>query len=128
MPHHREHHVRARSAATSAMIANQCLHLIYNGQSRTIQHNAPPYILGRNPSSDLLVEADLVSRVHAYCVYRRGKFILIDQSTNGTFVKTAEGREVYLRREEIPLIGRGIIGLGETTSIDNGQLLQFICV
>jgi len=107
---------------------NQNLNLIYHGQSKSLTQNSPSFILGRNPGNDLVVEAELVSRAHAYCVYRRGKFILIDQSTNGTFVKTGEGQEVYLRREEIPLLGSGLIGLGESTRTDNGQLIQYICV
>jgi len=118
-----------RSSITSTY-ANlvQSLHLVYQGKSVTVQSNSKPFVIGRSITSDLVVDADLVSRIHAHCAYRRGKFILIDQSTNGTFVKTAEGREVYLRREEIPLVGRGVISLGESSRADNGQILQFICV
>lgn len=118
-----------RSTITSSQgNAVQSLHLIYKGKSVAIQCNSKAFVLGRGITSDLVIEAGLVSRTHAYCVYRREKFILIDQSTNGTFVKTAEGREVYLRREEIPLVGRGVISLGESSRADNGQMLQFICV
>jgi len=105
----------------------QSLHLIYRGKSVSVQSNSKAFVIGRSVTSDLVIEAGLVSRTHAYCVYRREKFIFIDQSTNGTFVKTAEGREVYLRREEIPLIGRGTISLGESNRVDNGQIVQFIC-
>jgi len=114
--------------AVSEVESNLNLHLIYRGINKSIQHDSPPFVLGRSSESDLVVEADLVSRVHAYCIYRRGKFILIDQSTNGTFVQNADNREVYMRREEIPLVGRGMIGLGESTQTDNGQVLQFICI
>jgi hypothetical protein len=44
------------------------------------------------------LEADLASRAHCRLEYNRGKFILVDQSTNGTFVCTQDGKEVYLRR------------------------------
>lgn len=116
-----------RSSASS-LDNNQSLHLVYKAVNKAIQHNSPPFVLGRSPDSDLVIEAELVSRIHAYCTYRRGKFILIDQSTNGTFVQSADNREVYLRREEIPLVGRGFIGLGESTSMDHGQIIQYICV
>lgn len=112
----------------SDLQTNQSLHLIYQGLSRKISADSPPFVIGRSPENDLVVDAELVSRVHAYCTYRRGKFILIDQSTNGTFVKSAENQEMYLRREEIPLSGRGVIGLGESTAEDHGQLIQFICI
>jgi len=114
--------------STASMAVNQSLHFIYQGLTKTIQQNSQAFVLGRSPENNLVIEAPLVSRVHAYCVYRRGKFILIDQSTNGTYVKTGEGREIYLRREELPLVGRGLIGLGETASRDNGQIIQYICV
>jgi len=113
--------------STASMAVNQSLHLIYQGLTKTIQQQSQAFVLGRSPDNNLVIEAPLVSRVHAYCVYRRGKFILIDQSTNGTYVKTGEGREIYLRREEVPLVGRGIIGLGETATRDNGQIIQYIC-
>jgi len=122
-----ERDITVIGATISPTMSNHCLHLIYQDQSQTIQNNSSAFFMGRNPDSNLMVEAELVSRVHAYCVYRRGKFILIDQSTNGTFVKSNEGREIYIRREEVPLVGRGLIGLGESTAIDKGQLLQFIC-
>ena len=118
-----------RNAVTSTHGGRvQSLHLIYRGKSVSVQSNSKAFVLGRSVTSDLDIEAALVSRMHAYCVYRREKFILIDQSTNGTFVKTAEGREVYLRREEIPLVGRGTISLGESSREDNGQVVQFISV
>lgn len=107
--------------------STQSLYLIYAGKSTTVRCNSQIFVIGRSITSDLVIEANLVSRTHAHCVFRREKFILIDQSTNGTFVKTAEGREVYLRREEIPLIGRGTISFGESSQVDNGQILQFIC-
>lgn len=114
--------------STASMVINQSLNLIYQGVTKTIQQDSQAFVLGRSPENNLVIEAPLVSRVHAYCVYRRGKFILIDQSTNGTYVKSGDGREIYLRREEVPLVGRGVIGLGETASRDNGQIVQYLCV
>jgi len=107
---------------------NQDLHLVYKNLERIVHHHSISFAIGRNPGSDLIVEAELVSRVHARCVYRRGKFILVDQSTNGTFVKSNDGQEIYLRREEFPLVGHGVIGLGESTNVDNGQLIRYNCV
>ena len=122
-----ERNITMIRSSTASMVLNRHLHLIYRGNSKNLAKNSPPFVMGRRSANDLVIEAPLVSRVHAYCVYRRGKFILIDQSTNGSFVKMGEGREIYLRREEIPLVGRGLIGLGETTARDNQQIVQYIC-
>ena len=74
-------------------------------------------LLGRGDQCDLVVNSARVSRQHAKIEFRRGKFVIIDQSTNGTFVKNSDGIEVYLRREELPLMGTGVISLG--LKVDN---------
>jgi hypothetical protein len=43
---------------------------------------------------------------------RRGKFVLIDQSTNGTFLQNLLGEEVLVRRDSTELGTEGTIGLG----------------
>jgi hypothetical protein len=65
--------------------------------------------IGRPNDCDLAIEGDLVSRIHARIEHRRGKVVLTDQSTNGTFVMPGDARAVYLRREETPLWGCGRI-------------------
>ena len=43
----------------------------------------------------------------------RDRFLLVDQSTNGTFVTNQDGKEAFVRRDSIVLQGRGYIGLGK---------------
>ena len=47
------------------------------------------------------------------------------QSTNGTFVKNSDGKEVYLRREELPLMGNGVISLGLKTDQEDPHQIYF---
>ena len=68
-------------------------------------------ILGRGQKADMIINDSMASREHARVECRRGKFILIDQSTNGTYVQTTEG-PAYLRREELQIDGEGKITLG----------------
>ena len=58
-------------------------------------------------------------------MYRRGKFVLIDHSTNGTFIQPDGAQEIYLRREELPLLGDGTITLGISQSASNKDIIQF---
>ena len=44
----------------------------------------------------------------------RDRFLLVDQSTNGTFVTNQDGKEAFVRRDSVVLQGRGLIGLGKT--------------
>jgi class 3 adenylate cyclase len=72
--------------------------------------------LGRDAGCDFIINADLVSRTHATISVKRGKFVLSDRSTNGTYVMTNYGQENYLRREEMVLQGSGTISLGGVAS------------
>ena len=68
--------------------------------------------MGRAEDNELVVKGNLISRIHAKIEMRRGKFILIDQSTNGTFVQNVRGTEKFVRRDSTELGSEGTIGLG----------------
>lgn len=83
--------------------------------------------LGRDPGSNVVVTSRRASRMHARIERRRDKFILIDQSSNGTFVTDEIGQETVLRLEEMALRGRGLVSFGEPVSAGGAGLLEFIC-
>lgn len=68
--------------------------------------------LGRADDNELVIKGNLISRIHAKLEMRRGKFILIDQSTNGTFIVNLQGEETFVRRDSAELGAEGTIGLG----------------
>jgi adenylate cyclase len=68
--------------------------------------------IGRADDNDLVVKGNLISRIHAKIEMRRGKFLIIDQSTNGTFVQDIQGNEDFVRRDSTELGAEGTIGLG----------------
>ncbi len=70
--------------------------------------------IGRADDNDLVVKGNLISRIHAKIEMRRGKFLIIDQSTNGTFVQDIQGNEDFVRRDSTELGTEGTIGLGRT--------------
>jgi len=69
--------------------------------------------LGRNDDCDICIDSPLVSRIHAYIEYRSEKFLLVDQSTNGTRVQVEDNTPVRIRREQFTLMNRGLISLGQ---------------
>ncbi|MDQ7017096.1 MAG: FHA domain-containing protein, partial [Gammaproteobacteria bacterium] len=79
----------------------------------------------RGSQCDLVIKGNAISRLHAFIEYHNGKFILRDESTNGTYVKMNGGRTVYLRREELPLLGSGVISLGAPVREPDHRLLYF---
>jgi len=84
------------------------LKLTYHDENRKLDHTSGACVLGRGTKADLIVDDSMASREHARVECRRGKFYLIDQSTNGTYVRTPEGPS-FLRREELLLTGEGQI-------------------
>jgi len=68
--------------------------------------------LGRADDNDLVIKGNLISRIHAKVELRRGKFVVIDQSTNGTFLMNVQGEETFVRRDSADLGKEGTIGLG----------------
>ena len=72
--------------------------------------------LGRADDNDLVVKGNLISRIHAKIEMRRGKFVIIDQSTNGTFLQNVLGEETFVRRDTAELGNEGTIGLGRSES------------
>ena len=59
---------------------------------------------------------NLISRVHARIDFRKNRFVLIDESTNGTYVQPDGGEEVYVRRDSTELAGSGVIGMGRVAT------------
>lgn len=93
-----------------------------------LENESDSISIGRDASCDIVVNTALASRKHAYCELRRGKFVIVDQGTNGTYVTNVVGEEVYLRREELVLLGRGSISLGKPISeSENTELIHFEC-
>lgn len=108
-----EDDVTRMSFTPAESAADTQLTITIQGQDQVFTQNDMPIDLGRGAKATVTVEAPLASRIHAKIEYNRGKFVLMDQSTNGTFVKLSDGKEVYLRREELPLSSWGTISLGE---------------
>jgi len=104
------------------------LKIEYHNITQEVTPSTPSLSFGRSQQCDIVVNADLISRVHAILEYRRGKFILIDQSTNGTFIKTQDNQEVYFRREEVPLWRNGVISLGQSIHKSQEHLISFTCL
>ena len=103
------------------------LYLTYHNTIKEINPKSGDFVLGRSRQCNMNINSDLASRQHAKIVYRKGKYVLIDQSTNGTFVKTQGGKEVYVQGEELPLSGSGFISLGKSVTVDNEHIIYFSC-
>lgn len=104
------------------------LRLVFAGQERAIDASRSDAVtLGRDAASDIVVLDREASRQHARIEKRHDKFVLVDHSSNGTFVIIGDESEVRLRREELFLHGQGRIALGRPTTDSSATVVEFFC-
>jgi adenylate cyclase len=103
------------------------LRLRANDRDLVVDEQHSSITIGRAEDNDVVIKGNLISRLHARIEISRNKFVLIDQSTNGTFVQTADGEESFVRRDSLQIKGEGSIGLGKLPEQDSPQTIRFIC-
>ena len=82
-------------------------------------------------NNDIVVVSLFASRVHARVEAREGHFVLVDLSSNGTFVlldapDEENTAELRLRQEEMVLTGRGWLGMGRSASRHGDHSVRFM--
>lgn len=103
------------------------LRLMYRGKEVVVDAQRPVATIGRDAENDLVVDARNASRVHARVEWRRDKFVLVDISTNGTFLAIEDGAETRLRREEAILDGDGTISFGQSNRTGPRNCVEYYC-
>ena len=106
--------------------AQAVLILKHAGRELAVNEVKPSVGLGRDAGSDIVIADPKASRNHARIEKRRDKFVLADQSTNGTFVTFAGEAEISLRREELMLRGTGRIVFGHSAAEAGGDVVEFM--
>lgn len=119
--------IPAHTATTQVRSEPARLELHYDDRWISIGEADLPFVVGRDPEiAALPVRSSVASRDHFHIDYRRGKFVLKDNSTNGTWVHLDGQRDpVYLRREETPLTGAGTVSIGRAIREDDPHLIRF---
>ena len=104
------------------------LRLRCGDHERTLDASHPdPITLGRDGASTIIISDREASRQHARIERRPDRFVLIDHSSNGTYVLVDSESEVWVRREEFVLRGRGRITLGRSIGDPIATVLEFSC-
>jgi hypothetical protein len=80
---------------------------------------------GRDASSDVQIADRKASREHARIERRRDKYVLVDFSSNGTFLTIQGQPEICLRREEVMLHGTGMFCFGHSHADDPTETVSF---
>ena len=109
------------SGCTSQLeLALTCEGKEYNYTEEVLQ-----VVIGRDPKCDLVNSSPYASRQHAFIDFQRDRFVLTDQSSNGTFISNDDASEVFLKRESTALFGNGVISLGRRVAEGAPFLIRF---
>ena len=101
---------------------------LYLRDRKLIMDDRNPILrIGRDLSSDLQVPDSRASRRHAEIELRGDKFVLVDRSSNGTYVSIDGEKEFVLNREEAVLRNKGQFALG-SSCIANPLAVSFVCL
>lgn len=90
-----------------------------------VEEQRPILLLGRELGNDLVIMDPRASRQHARIERRREGFILVDESSNGTYVSIDGAKETCIRHGELPLLGPGRMGCGFSASEIERDLVFF---
>lgn len=109
----------------SAPSSGPSIKLTHQGREITFRDTV---YFGREAAGNHIVITDpMTSRRHSKIELRAGKFVLVDQSSNGTFVMLGGNTEMRLKREEVILYGSGVIAFGHSTQDAGAEIVQFAC-
>lgn len=85
----------------------------------------PIITIGRDPTNDVVVKTQKVSRHHCRIIYRPDHLVLVDLSLNGTYVKSGSTPEEAIRKNMLTLAGSGRISFGHSCQVDTGQVFEY---
>ena len=103
----------------------EVLDVVHGPVVLTMDADRPVITIGRLAENDLILSYPRVSRKHARIENRQGKFMLVDTSTNGTYVKIGDLNTIHVLRDEIPLIGKGTISPGRKAASSSPGAIHF---
>jgi adenylate cyclase len=121
--------MRTVMPAPSADTGQKKLQIAFGDKSVLLFTEGKSLTLGRSAECSLVVQSTFASRLHAKVIMRRGRFVLADESTNGTYIMPggigSGAQEVFIKREEFLLPDKGVFSLGQTCGAADAKLIQF---
>lgn len=112
-------------APTPAQVAPRRLVLRMGQKELVVSETHPSLTVGRAPQNDLVLDNQQASRLHARIDYRNQRFLLSDQSSNGTWVTDTSGDARLVRHDSQVLTGAGVIAFGHLPAPGEPDLVHY---
>ncbi len=101
--------------------------LEYGHQYLRLDASSPLASVGRHTSNHLVIDNHLASRLHFTTVLKRGRCVLEDKSTNGTWLVDGKGEQRLIHHDSYPLTGSGSIYLAPPDDPEAGNPISYRC-
>ena len=85
----------------------------------------PVISIGRDPGNDITVNDPKASRQHCKIIHQGDGYVLVDVSTNGSYLMPDKGRQSIVRNEALKLPRSGRISLGRPSNQGDSAALTF---
>jgi len=96
----------------------------YNGGNIILDKTKTKLSVGRTAECDVQFLTDAVSRRHAAITYEDGVFYLQDSSSNGTYLRNANG-DTHIQKKTVSLKESGSLSFGAPLEEAEGSFIHF---
>jgi len=105
--------------------SDMVLDLLIGAKRIRIDASSPVLTIGRAFDNDVVVNIESASRNHAKIERARGRFLIHDTSTNGTYLIRGGFLSEFIRRESASLDNFGSIGLGFQPDAKSPKIIKY---
>lgn len=105
--------------------SHHALQITVDEKQIVIDAHRPSLSFGRSIQNDVVIDYESASRNHASVDLVRGRYVLSDSSTNGTYLLKDGAELEFVRRESVSLDHHGVIGLGFNPEEESSHIIQY---
>jgi hypothetical protein len=117
-----------RPAPEAALFTGGGLRLCYGKAVIVLDGKKSVIDMGRDGACDVVISDPRASRRHATINRRENHVVLIDESTNGTFVTIDGDSERFVKHAKITLRGKGVITFAASSAEPDADRARFECI
>ena len=101
------------------------IELSIKGKKHVVTTDKESCVVGRDPSCDIVIQSKFVSRAHAKITLKDGKFLVEDNSFNGTYINFNNGQKIHVSKDEQTLMSNGVMSMGKPVDDESKSVIEF---
>jgi pSer/pThr/pTyr-binding forkhead associated (FHA) protein len=101
------------------------IELLIKGKKHVVTTNKDSCVIGRDPSCDIVIQNKFASRAHAKIILKNGKFLVEDNSFNGTYINFNNGQKIHVSKDEQTLMTSGVMSIGKPIDDESKSIIEF---